>query len=126
MSVRIADVDLTPPLWSFRAYQGDPFDFAIALDVDGEPADVDGWQWAAIIRLRGGDVVAWECTGTPNGVELYLRGGDTMRLTSAASRFDVAGRDPLAGEGRTVLRGQIAATARVTPPLRREAVMWLS
>ena len=34
-------VELVPPHWTFKAYQGDPSDFRIRLTVDGAPADVD-------------------------------------------------------------------------------------
>ena len=118
--MRAGQVDLTPPAWRFRAYQGDPFDFAITVLVDGQPAEVGTWTWAAHIRI-GSDMLAWECTGQPHGVALYLRGADTLRLPAHPCPFDVTGRDPLAGEGRTVLRGSILALARITPPLRRDA-----
>jgi hypothetical protein len=115
-TVRNTTVDRIPPSYRFRAYQGDPFDFEIALNVEGQPADVDGWTWASLIDI-GDDVVQWECTPKPNGVALYLRSADTARLPSRYCRFDVVGRNPLAGEGRTVLRGEIFAAVRVTPPL---------
>jgi hypothetical protein len=109
-------VDQIPPSWRFKAYQGDPFDFQLMLRLDGQPADVDGWNWAAQVNT-GDDIIDWECTPLPNGVALYLRSIDTARLPFRYVRFDVVGRNPLAGEGRTVLRGDIIAAARVTPPL---------
>jgi hypothetical protein len=110
-------VDQVPPTWRFRAYQGDPFDIQIALTLDGAPADVTDWTWAAQIST-GPDLIDFECSGEPDGVHLYLRGPDTLRLPQRYCPFDVVGRNPAAGEGRTVLRGLILAAVRVTPPLR--------
>lgn len=120
MSV-VRTIDTSPPSYRFLAYQGDPIDVELQLSVDGQPADVDGWVWAAQIDT-GGVMISWDCTGLPNGVGLYLRGIDTLRLPQRDSRFDVVGRHPDAGEGRTVLRGSIMAAKRITPPLREAAL----
>jgi hypothetical protein len=123
MSDTLNTLELVPQWWRFRAYQGDAFDFEIVLSVGGQPADVTGWTWAAEIDTGGGTRMAWTCTPTPTGVQLYLRGSETLLLPSRRwSDFDVTGRDPAAGEGRTVLRGAIISVTRVTPPLR-EAVL---
>ena len=108
-------ISQTPPRQRFMAYQGDPFDFEIRLSVDSQPADVDGWSWAADIET-GTTPLSFECTGQPSGVALFLRGSDTARLPLRSCRFDVVGRNPEAGEGRTVLRGVILTMSRVTPP----------
>jgi hypothetical protein len=111
------DVDLVPVAWTFRAYQGDPFDVRIVLTIAGQPVDTTSWTWAADIDSGAGALVSFECFAQPDGVQLYLRGPETARLPSRKCRFDVVGRNPDAGEGRTVLRGSIIASARVTPPL---------
>lgn len=119
--MRRTTVDLTPAQASLLAYQGDPFDFRIVLTVDGRPADVSRWTWLAWIQVDPATVVPFLWDPEPDGVRLYLRGEDTFRLPDSWSRFDVTGRDPDAGEGRTVLRGDIIAYQRVTPPLRAGA-----
>lgn len=111
----LAPVSQAPPQRRFVAYAGDPFDFEVHLSVEGEPADVEGWSWAANIDT-GTTPLSFECTGTPSGVVLYLRGADTARLPLRSCRFDVVGRNPEAGEGRTVLRGVLLTMSRVTPP----------
>lgn len=118
----MSDLDLTPPKVSWRAYEGDPFDVHIVLTVDGQtPPDLSGWTWAALIKIDGQEI-PFETTAEPNGVRLYLRGDQTMRLNHYRyASFDVTGRDPQGGEGRTILRGGILATARITPPLRGRA-----
>jgi hypothetical protein len=109
-------VDAIPQQWRFRAYQGDPFDFQIHLtNPDGSPADVVGWSWAAQIDLGPG-LLPFETTGREDGVDLYLRGDETLRLPARYCPFDVKGRNPLAGDGHTVLRGIILAAPRVTVP----------
>jgi hypothetical protein len=114
-------IDLRPTPVLCRGYQGDPFDWSIDLTVNGQPADLDGWSWEAWIDLDGGLVVPWICTPEPHGVALYLRGADTARLPASYCPFDVTGRDPDAGEGRTFVRGSILCGERITPPLRAHA-----
>lgn len=115
-NLRAQRIDSRPSLVEITCYGGDPFDFQVHLTVDGQPADVYGWSWAAQIDLDPG-LLAWECTGEPDGVSLYLRGSETLRLPTRYCAFDVIGRNPAAGEGRAVLRGFILATSRVTTSL---------
>jgi hypothetical protein len=111
-------VDQVPLQVVCNGYQGDPFSWALDLTVDGHPADMDGWTWQAWIEVAAGLIVPWICTPEAHGVALYLRGADTLRLPAGYCPFDVTGRDPAAGEGWTVARGQIFCLERVTPPLR--------
>lgn len=114
----MSNVDQTPPRVSLRAYSGDPFDLRIVLTVDGvAPPDLRGWVWSALIRADGQEIY-FETTAETDGVTLYLRGEDTLKLSTRYASFDVTGRDPEAGEGRTILRGGILAMPRITPPLR--------
>jgi hypothetical protein len=118
MSSMQSVVDHTPHYGECKGYQGDPFDWALAVTgPDGAPADLDGWTWQAWIDT-GNAVIPWICTATPDGVELYLRGQDTMRLPDRYCPFDVTGRDPAAGEGYTIAAGYIRCGQRITPPLR--------
>lgn len=111
-------VSLVPDEALLLMYSGDPFDFAVQLSIDGAPADVSQWTWRASIETgRGRLDFEWE--PEPDGVRLWLRGEETGRLAiDTALPFDVTGRDPDAGEGRTVLRGHVKVTARVTEPFR--------
>lgn len=112
-------LDVRPPLYDWLVYQGDPLDLRIRLTVEGElPADVIGWAWSA--RINTSPPTDFECYPEDDGVTLYLRSEDSMNLIPGkwGYSFDVVGRDPLAGEGVTVLRGKITATRRVTRPLR--------
>lgn len=109
-------IDLLPPSRRFRLYRGDVFDLVITLRVDGEPADVSDWVWAAMIDT-GEYLFPFETTSLESGVMLYMRGVDTLRLPNRWCPFDVTGLDPQAGEGRTVLRGWLLGTGRITPQL---------
>lgn len=108
-------IDVRPLEVTLLLYEGDPFSLVLHLVLeDGSPADVDGWAWAANIGSR--PPVPFECYGEPNGVMLYLRGADMAGLAALGLLpFDVTGRNPDAGEGQSVLRGQVRVTARVTP-----------
>jgi hypothetical protein len=115
----MATVDHTPLQVVCRGYQGDPFDWGIVLTLeDGTPADLADWTWQAWIDLGQGLVVPWICTPEAHGVALYLRGQDTIRVPNRYCPFDVTGRDPEAGEGRTVAAGYLTCAPRITPPLR--------
>lgn len=114
-------IDRTPAEVTLKAYQGDAFDLHLVLSVDGLPVDVSQWSWLAWIRIAGGVVIPFLWEPEPSGVRLYLRGQDTARLPALYSHYDVTGRDPDAGEGRTVIAGRIIAYERVTPPLRAGA-----
>ena len=118
-NVRPQAIDLRPVSVVCRGYQGDPFDWSVALQADdGSPADVESWSWQAWIDTGDGVVIPWICTPEPDGVGLYLRGQDTLRLpVTKHCAFDVTGRDPEAGEGRTIVSGHIIVAPRVTPPL---------
>jgi hypothetical protein len=116
-------VDLTPATVRLLAYAGDPFDLHLVLSLDGAPVDVSQWIWAAWIAAPDGVVIPFLTESEPTGVRLYLRGQDTARLPARFSPYDVTGRDPDAGEGRTVISGDIIAFSRVTPPLRGSAAV---
>jgi hypothetical protein len=110
-------VDLRPLSITWHMYQGDPQELRVHLvhQDDGTPADVAGWSWSA--RIATIPPTPFECFGEDDGVTLYLRGAGTYNLGGRWWPFDVACRNPDAGEGVTVLRGQVLATARVTEPL---------
>lgn len=110
-------VDLRPQEVTWYMYQGDPQNLRVHLvDEDGSPLDVVGWAWAGNIGSR--PPLPFECLPEDDGVTLYLRGADMTQLpVSVWHEFDVTGRDPEAGEGYTVIRGQVQVTARITPML---------
>lgn len=109
-------IDVRPPEVTWYMYEGDPQDLRIHLRMpDGSPADVRGWAWSANIGTK--PPLPFECHPEDDGVTLYLRGSDMTQLGHRWAPFDVTGRDPAAGEGRTVLRGAVNVTARVTPML---------
>lgn len=116
----MTNIDVRPVEVTWRIYQGDPQDLRVHLVLpDGTPADVAGWAWSAWIATQ--PRTAFECYGEDDGVTLFLRGPDTYGLIGRQWPFDVACRDPAAGEGRTVIRGTIMATPRVTDALRSGA-----
>jgi hypothetical protein len=109
-------VDVRPESAALLIYEGDPAGFAIHLELaDGSPADVAGWEWRAWISTS--PPTPFECYGEADGVTIYLPGRDSRGLSGRTWRFDVAGREPSAGEGITVLSGTVTATRRVTDPL---------
>lgn len=116
-------VDLLPQRARLLAYAGDPFSFRIeVVDEDGDPSvDVSGWEWRATVTT-GNQRLDFECEGDETGVDVWMRGEDTARLPTSGREFpfDVTGRQPAAGEGTTVLRGEMTATRRVTIPLRSD------
>jgi hypothetical protein len=108
--------DVRPQYVRWRIYAGDPAELRLHLTMpDGSPADVDGWAWAGAVGTS--PPTAFECYPEPDGLVAYLRGEDTTDLVDQYWPFDITGRDPAAGEGRTVLRGHVNATPRVTRPL---------
>lgn len=114
-------VDAWPLEATLRAVQGDPFSFRLQVRDDaGELVDVSLWSWAATVttgRLR----LDFASAADDTGVRLWLRGDDTARLTTTKpSPFDVTCRQPSAGEGVTVLAGQMWVKSRVTAPLRSD------
>lgn len=116
MALARSVIDVRPLEVVWLMYEGDPQDLRIHLTLDdGSPADVIGWVWAANIGTTPPQ--PFECYPEDDGVTLYLRGADMTGLGRSWLPFDVTGRDPDAGEGRTVLRGQVRVTARVTPML---------
>jgi hypothetical protein len=113
-------VDAWPPEATLRVVKGDPFAFRVVLrDEAGEPVDVSVWEWRATVVTGFGLRLDFETAADETGVRLWLRGDDTARIsTLTRSRFDVAARQPSAGEGVTVLAGDVLAKARVTDPIR--------
>jgi hypothetical protein len=116
-----AVVDAWPRAATLRVVAGDPFAFRLVLlDGDGHPVDVSLWTWAATAttsRLR----LDFESAADDAGVRLWLRGDQTGRLTPGGQvAYDVACRQPAAGEGVMVLAGQMEVMARVTDPLRSD------
>lgn len=109
-------IDSRPVNVTWLIMQGDPHDWRLHLVLlDGSPADVAGWSWAAWIGTNPPS--PFECFPEDDGVTLYLRGANTYGLIGRYWPFDVACRNPLAGEGRIVLRGVIMATSRITQAL---------
>ena len=108
-------IDVRPASCEWLTYEGTPATLRVHLELDdGSPADVDGWAWQAWVGTR--PPTALECYGETDGVSLYLRGADSVGLPGRSWRFDVVGRDPAAGEGYTVLEGQLTVRSRVTVP----------
>jgi hypothetical protein len=117
-----ATVDAWPLNATLRAVRGDPFAFRLVLlDEDDQPVDVSLWIWAATVAGRGGLRLDFGWDADEGGVRLWLRGDDTERLpVGTPLDFDVACRQPAAGEGVMVLAGQMMVKARVTDPLRSD------
>jgi len=117
----MATIDARPAQATLHAVAGDPFAFRVQIiGPDGDPVDVMGWDWAATVHT--GQVrldFSWAADST--GVRFWLLGDDTARLPPGKPwPYDVTGRQPLAGEGTTVLAGNMTAKARVTNPLRSD------
>jgi hypothetical protein len=117
-----ATVDAWPLDATLRAVAGDPFAFRLVLlGDDDQPVDVSLWAWAATVVGRGGLRLDFESAADEGGVRLWLRGEDTARLpVSTPLDFDVACRQPAAGEGVMVLAGQMTVRPRITDPLRSD------
>jgi hypothetical protein len=114
-------VDSWPLEATLRAVSGDPFAFRLVLlGDDGDPVDVMQWDWAATVttgRLR----LDFEWAADEGGVRLWLRGDATARLpVGKPLPFDVACRQPAAGEGVMVLAGKMMVKSRVTDQLRND------
>jgi hypothetical protein len=116
-----AVVDAWPEEATLRVVAGDPFSYRVELrDDQGQPVDVSTWIWASSLTT-GTLRLDWEWAADESGVRLWLRGEETARLTPGRPvSYDVACRQPTAGEGVTVLGGQINVKARVTDPLRSD------
>lgn len=114
-------IDLRPARARLLGVTGDPLGFRLYLkDEDGAVVDVSAWDWAATITT-GRARLAFECYPDAAGVSLFMRGDDTARIPPRAEfPFDVAARQPTAGEGQLVLSGQVVLEARVTDPLRSD------
>jgi hypothetical protein len=114
-------VNLQPVRARLLAVVGDPFEFRVILrDPDGDPIDVTLWDFRATVstgRVR----IDFEWAADDTGVSFWMRGDDTARLPQDREfPFDVAARQPTAGEGSTVLSGEMVAARRVTDPLRND------
>jgi hypothetical protein len=116
-----AVVDAWPREATLKAVAGDPFSFRLVLlDADGQPVDVSTWSWAAT-ATTGTLRLDFEWAADEGGVRLWLRGEVTARLQPGRTvAYDVAVRQPAAGEGLMVLAGQMEVKARVTDPLRSD------
>jgi hypothetical protein len=116
-----AVVDAWPLEATLRAVAGDLFAFrVILLDGDGQAVDVSTWEWAATVTT-GSLRLDFEWAADEGGVRLWLRGDDTARLpVGRPLAYDVATRQPAAGEGVMVLAGQMIVKARTTDPLRSD------
>jgi hypothetical protein len=114
-------VDAWPEQATLRAVAGDPFSFRVELlGDDGQPVDVTTWDFAATLTT-GTLRLDFEWAADDTGVRLWLRGEATARLTPGRPvTFDVAARQPTAGEGVMVLAGPMEVMARVTDPLRSD------
>ena len=114
-----AVVDAWPVEATLRPVAGDPFSFRVVLlGDDGQPVDVSTWLWAATVTT-GSLRLDFEWAADDTGARLWLRGDATARLpTGRPLAFDVAVRQPAAGEGVMVLAGQMMVKARVTDQLR--------
>lgn len=112
-------VDARPARATLYVTGGDPFTFRLVLrGEDGELADVSGWEWAGSVTT-GRLTLPFEFGPDDTGVWIGLRGDVTAQLPAGrAFPFDIACRQPTAGEGVTVLAGELTASPRVTPPLR--------
>jgi hypothetical protein len=117
-----ATVDAWPVEATLRAVAGDPFAFRLVLlDGDGQPVDVSLWEWAATVHATSRLRLDFEWAADEGGVRLWLRGDDTARCAIGQPLgFDVACRQPAAGEGTVVLAGTMMVRARVTDPLRSD------
>lgn len=121
MACSVAEVDTWPAEAVLRMVKGDPFAFRLrVLDEAGDPVDVSAWRFAGTVasdRLR----LNFEWAADDTGVDLWLRGEATERLTSLrAGRFDVSAMQPSAGEGVTILAGLVEVKPRVGAPLRND------
>jgi hypothetical protein len=107
--------DVRPPSCDWRTYEGTPASLRVHLVLeDGTPADVADWAWRSWVGT--GPPTSIECFPEDDGVTLYLRGEDSIGLPGRVWRFDVHGRSPGAGEGYTVLQGELTVQSRVTVP----------
>jgi hypothetical protein len=120
-SLSAGTVDAWPVSATLRAVAGDPFSFRVQLrDGDGELIDVAAWEWRATVTT-GSLRLDFEWTADDTGVRFWMRGDDTLRLpTGKPWPFDVACRQPTAGEGVMVIAGQMTLQSRVTNPLRND------
>lgn len=117
-------VDAWPAEATLRPVEGDPFAFRLVLrDAAGGVVDVSLYEWRATVttgRIR----LDFEAYPDEGGVRLVLRGEDTARLyAERAGRpcpYDVACRQPSAGEGAVVLAGDVLVKRRVTDPPRHD------
>jgi hypothetical protein len=115
--VTVERIDSRPQAVQIACYGGDPFDLTIRLRLGGSPADVAGWEWAARAEY-GGAVIDLSTVGLPDGVQVTMPGADTASIAAVGRfwRFEVTGRDPAAGEARTLVEGWVMATARLAVP----------
>jgi hypothetical protein len=119
-----ATVDAWPMQATLRAVAGDPFSFRVQLrDEQGDLIDVSLWEWGATVTT-GPLRLDFETAADDTGVRLWLRGDDTARLPLVkACPYDVACRQPSAGEGVTVLAGDLFVKPRVSAPLRSDPLL---
>lgn len=116
-----AVIDSWPATATLRAVQGDPFAYRLlVLDEDDNPVDTSQWEWRSTVASSS-IRLDFEIRPDDEGVWLWLRGDDTARLgTMVPYQFDVACRQPEAGEGMTVLRGMMFIQSRTTDVLRSD------
>jgi hypothetical protein len=114
-------IDLRPLTARLLGKAGDLFGFRLILrDSVGDPVDVTLWDWRATVDL-GRVRLDFEWAADAGGVSLWMRGDDTARIPERRDfPFDVACRQPTAGEGVTVLSGVMVMERRTTDPLRSD------
>jgi hypothetical protein len=120
-----AVVDGWPQQATLRAVAGDPFSFGLQLRGPDGLVDVSAWDWAGSVttgRVRlHFETMTYSGDDGATGVRLWLRGDETAQLPPGKGwPFDVACRQPAAGEGVTVLAGEMFTKPRVTDPLRSD------
>lgn len=116
-----AVVDQWPIEATLRAVVGDPFAFRLVVrDPAGDPVDVSLWEWRATVTTGPIRLDFESSASADDGVRLWLRGDQTARLGRGDWPYDVACRQPSAGEGVTVLAGMLALKPRVTDPIRHD------
>ena len=114
-------LDLQPARVRVLFYCCDPVPVRVrVLDELGDTVDVSDWEWRAVLTT-GRERFDLETYPDEGGVTCYLRGDESARIPDGQEfPFDVAGRQPTAGEGITVLSGVMLGGRRTGAPLRSD------
>lgn len=114
-------IDLEPARVRVLFRCGDPLAFRVlVLDDEGDLVDVSLWSFRGTVDT-GRERLDFTLMPDEGGVTVWMSGDDTIRIPDGKPYpFDVSGMQAAAGEGVTLVGGDMQGSRRVSTPLRSD------